>query len=157
MKRIILYALILILTLLLPVNRLDVAELRPVEVIYIYKENDRVVMETDTEDKGTGADAAQALADMRATSPAVIYLDTAEFLLIGEDAKEEAETLRSELKENVRLCEAAGQIDLPLAAKYLTVHGELPTFRSWNMDTRLPLIYTEKERLKILKKGEKIA
>ena len=157
MKRILLYVIVLALTLLAPVTRLDVAKLRPVEVIYIYKENGQVVLKTDTEDMGVGADAVQALADMRNTSPAVIYLDTAEFLLIGKNANEEAEKLRPELKKDVRLCEAVGEIDLPLAAKYLTVHGDLPTFRAWNADTRLPLIYTEKERIKILKKGEKSA
>lgn len=155
MKRIVLYILILVLTLMVPVNRLDVAKLRPVEVIYIYKMNDRVVIQTDTEDMGVGKDAAQALMDMRETSPAVIYLDTAEFLLVGENAKEEAEHLRTKLKDNVRLCEVLGTVDLQLAAKYLTVHGDLPTFRLWNKDTRLPRIYTENERIKMSKKDEK--
>ena len=157
MKRIILYLIILTLTLLVPVDQLDVAKLRPIEVIYVYKEENQVVLRTDTRDLGVGANAAQALADMRSTSPAVIYLDTAEFLLIGENAGAAAEELRGELKESVRLCAARGEIDLSLAAAYLAVHGDLPDFQVWNMDTRLPLIYTEKEMLKMSKNNEKTA
>ena len=144
------------LTLLAPVDRLDVAKLRPVEVIYIYQDEGNVVLQTDTRDRGEGTDPAQALADMRNTSPAVIYLDTAEFLLIGEGCAEYAEALRGELKEYVRLCQASGTVDLSLAAKYLAVHGDLPTFRAWKADTRLPLIYTEKEVIKMLKISEKV-
>ena len=156
MKRTVLYAVIGILTLLVPVKRLDVAKLRPVEVIYIYQADGRVVLETDTQDMGVGDSAAQALEDMRSTSPAVIYLDTAEFLLIGKDCEEHAEALRGELKESVRLCRVAGTPDLQLAAKYLSAHGDLPTFRAWKADTRLPRIHIEKEVIKKLKKGEKV-
>lgn len=157
MKRIGLYGLILLLALLAPVQRLDVAKLRPVEVIYVYRAQDQVVLQTDTGDLGIGSDALLALADMRKTSPAVIYLDTAEFLLIGEDAARDAEALRGELKDGIKVCRAVGELDLQLTARFLAVQEGLPALRSWNEDTRLPQIYTEKERIKMLKKNEKTA
>ena len=157
MKRTIIYLVIFALILLAPVDRLDVAKLRPVEVIYIYKEEDRVILQTDTGDMGYGPDAIQALADMRSKSPAVIYLDTAEFLLIGEGTSGAVETLRDQLKENVKVCGAKGHLDLSLIGEYLAVHGEFPALKTWNADTRLPLVYKEKEMLKMLKNIEKSA
>ena len=48
--RTVLYILIIILTFLAPVQRLDVAKLQPVEAIAIYTEQDTVIIKTDTEE-----------------------------------------------------------------------------------------------------------
>lgn len=141
--------LILGAVLLLPVERMDVSQLRPIEVIAVYKEDGAVILETDTEDVGRGADALAALEDMKQTSAAVIYLDTAEYLLISQDAAEEAEKLRDTLKESVQLCVAQQKIDLQEAAKYLPVHGELPKLRNWKPGQILPIIWLENERIKM--------
>ena len=141
--------LILGAVLLVPVNKVDVAQLRPIEVISIYKEGSTVVLETDTEDIGRGADVLAALQDMKQTSPAVIYLDTAEYLLIAENAVKEAEQLRGVLKEAVQLCMAQERINLQEAAKYLPVHGEFPKLRQWKAGDQLPVIGLENDRIKI--------
>lgn len=108
-----------------------------------------MVLETDTEDIGRGADALSALEDMKQTSPAVIYLDTAEYLLIAKNARNEAEQLRGVLKETVQLCVTQEKIDLQEAAKYLTVHGEFPKLRHWQAGDPLPVIGLENDRIKI--------
>lgn len=141
--------LILGAVLLVPVERVDVAQLRPIEVISIYKEDGTVILETDTEDIGRGVDALAALEDMKQTSPAVIYLDTAEYLLISQDAAEEAEQLRESLKESVQICVAQQKVNLQQAAKYLPVHGELPELRHWKPGQILPIIWLENERIKM--------
>lgn len=155
MKRLLAYALILALVWVIPVERLDVAQLRPVEVIAVYKENGQVKLATDTEDMGIGADAASALENMRQTSPAVIYLDTAEYLLIAPGAEEEAEFLRSQLKDSVKLCGAFPSVNIKEAAKYLPVHGNLPRMKQWQPGVALPILTEENGRMKMLKNNEK--
>ena len=61
MKRLLLYALIIGVVWAVPTEKTDVAKLRPVEVIAIYKSGDEVLMMTDTEDVGTGRTAEEAL------------------------------------------------------------------------------------------------
>lgn len=155
MRRLLLYALILALIWVIPIERLDVAQLRPIEVIAVYHNGSQVILATDTDDMGIGPDAAAALENMRQTSPAVIYLDTAEFLLIALGAEGEAERLRGELKNSVKLCKSAEPVALKDAAKYLPVHGDLPSLRQWQQGMELPVLSTENGRLKMLKNSEK--
>ena len=157
MKTLICYVLIIAAAISAPVEKADVAKLRPIEVIYIYKDADAVILKTDTEDVGIGADVENALQDMKLTSPAVIYLDTAEYLLLEKDTQEDAEALRSELKPSVRLCMCNKPIDLAEAAKYLGVHGNLPKMKEWKVDTELPLLSTFGDSLIFLKKVENSA
>lgn len=149
MKRLALYALILALVWILPIERTDVAQLRPVEVIAIYKEGDTVILATDMEDIGIGTDTASALENMRQTSSAVIYLDTAEYLLIGQNAEKDALALRDSLKGSMQLCMTAYNVDLKDAAKYLPVHGKLPNLRDWEAGQTLPVLQSENGRIKI--------
>ena len=98
---------------------MDVARLRPVEVIAIYKLDHGVAIATDTGDMGYGTDVAIALEDMRQTSPGVIYLDTAEYLLFNSEADGEVVRIRKELKKTIKLCHTTGGIDLGQAVKNL--------------------------------------
>lgn len=149
MKAWILYALILSATLFAPVKKADVAQLRPIEVIYIYKDADAVVLKTDTEDIGIGTDVETALQDMKLTSPARIYLDTAEYLLIGEGAQEDAMQLKGILKNSVQLCAAGAELELKEVAKYLPVHSDLPDFQDWEAGEKLPVLTIQNDRIKI--------
>lgn len=143
MKRLALYALILALVWIIPVERTDIAKLSPVEVIAVYQTKDSVELQTDTGDFGSGTDAISALENMRQTSSAVIYLDTAEFLLIGQGAEAATEELRKELKDSVKLCGMKDRIQLSDIAAYLEIHGSLPVLKQWNKNDVLPVL-TEK-------------
>jgi len=149
MKTIICYFAILAAALAMPAERADVAQLRPIEVIYIYKDADMVILKTDTDDVGIGTNVETALEDMKLTSPAVIYLDTAQYLLIGEGAQEEAKQLKGILKNTVQLCIATTDIDMKEAAQYLPVHGDLPEFRDWEAGEELPVLTLQNDRIKI--------
>ena len=161
MKRILCYTAILAIMLALPVEKADVGNLRPVQVVAIYKENNWFVMETDTEDKGYGGTPEQALQNLKDTSSGIIYLDTAEYLLLTKDTLDAAEELRQELKNSVRLCMTAKPVDLTEVAEYLSVHGNLPKLKAWGKDQELPvlsvfgdsLIFFEKSRKKFLTIG----
>ena len=155
MKRILLYIGILAALVLAPVKSADIGKLRPVQVVSVYKENSWVVMETDTDDKGYGGTALQALRNLKDTSNGIIYLDTADYLLITKDTVKAVEELRQELKTNVRLCMVTKSVDLIEASQYLSVHGGLPRLREWIEGEELPVLSTFKNSLTFLKKVEK--
>ena len=130
--RFIIYIVILLLLFLAPVQRVDVAKLLPIQAVAVYLDAGEVVLETDTEDKGSGKDASQALEELKNNAPAVVYSDTAEYLLVSQEAVSSVEQLRAYLKPSVKVCvcDAAGKVKD--AAKYLDVHGDLTELRHWN-------------------------
>lgn len=129
--RVVLYIVILALLFLAPVERLDVAKLEPVQTVAISTENAEVVLQTDTENTGRGADALGALQDLEDNTPGVIYLDTAEYLLVTEDAVSYVEQLRSRLKPSVKVSMWDGKGSVRDAARYLSVHGKQPKLSHW--------------------------
>jgi multisubunit Na+/H+ antiporter MnhE subunit len=147
MKRILLYILVLIALCFAPIKGANIGNLRPVEVVHIYKEENKVVIATDTGDFGLGQTGQAALANLIATTPGTIYLDTAEYLLFSEDAEDAVKELRDDLKKNVKVCIANGQVDLALAADFLPVHGKLPKLKSWNPGAKLPQLRSTEKRL----------
>ena len=157
MKRIIIYVGILAAMLVAPVERADVGKLRPVQAVAIYKENDWVIIETDTEDLGIGATAQQALQNLQDTTAGIIYLDTAEYLLLSKDAQETAEQLRGELKDTVELCLMEQKVDIKESAKFLAAHGKLPKLKHWQNGQELPSLTRFGDRITFLKKVENSA
>jgi len=119
------------LLFLAPVERLDVAKLEPVQTVAIYTDGGEVVLETDTQNMGRGADAKEALQDLEDNTPGVIYLDTAQYLLVTENAARYAEQLRGDLKPSVYVSMWDGKGEISNAARYLSVHGKLTKFRDW--------------------------
>lgn len=155
MKRVIWYIVILASVLAAPVKPMNVGELIPVRVVSVQEENGWVVIKTDTGNKGLGGTPKQALRNLKDTACGEIYLDTAEFLLLGEGGGDAAEELRGELRRRVRVCETANAVDLSQAAKFLSVHGSLPKLKDWKSGSELPVLSTFGESLIFLKKVEK--
>ena len=135
--RIVIYGVILLGLLLAPVRKLDIAELEPVEVVYLDKTADRILLSTDTGAQGRGSTMDAALEDMKQKTPAVIYLDTAEFLIVSENAVNELESVRYYVKDSVRLCVAENP-DMKTAARYLKTHGKVPALRQWDYGDIIP-------------------
>lgn len=154
MKRVLLYIMILTVLMVVPVQGNDVGKLRPVQAITFYKEGDDFVLETDTDDRGVGATPMDALANLKDTTPAVIYLDTAEFMLVSEDSQNDVEQLRSRLKNSVKLCLTEEYVEPKAAAEFLKVHSDLPKLKNWEYPEKLPRLGHFGERLKILPENE---
>ena len=157
MKRILIYILFLGAVMAAPVKPLEVAKLRPVQVVSIYKEGANVVIETDTQDKGIGATATLALQNMEDTSDGIIYLDTAEYLLFTSDAEDAVEELRQRFRRSVQLCVEDRAVSLENAAKFLGSHGTLPKLKNWKNGDPLPVLSGSKESYIFLKKVENSA
>ena len=136
--RILLYIGILALLLLAPIQRLDIAKLEPVQTVAISVSDGQVVLETDTKNKGQGATVQAAIEDLEKHTPGVIYLDTAQYLLITEEALQYAASVEPYLRRSVKVSLWDGQGSVEDAAKYLSVHSKLPTLRQWNQTKQMP-------------------
>lgn len=154
MKRILLYIVILGAMLFTPVEASDVGKLLPVQVVAVYSEKGHYIMRTDTQDMGVGETVEQALENMKDTAPGIIYLDTAEFLLLEEQTLQAAEELRPMLRDSVRLCLVEGKIDPGETALFLSAHGQLPQLKTWKPGADLPVLTMREKRLIFSKKTE---
>ena len=118
-----LYIIILAAVLFVPVTRLDIAKLEPVEAVAVYLEDGLVKLRTDCESMGVGETALEALQDLKEKALSVIYLDTAKFLLVGENAQQAAAELGQYLRDNIKICAYSGG-DVKAEAKYFSTHEE---------------------------------
>lgn len=119
--RMLLYILIIILACLAPVQRLDIAKLQPIEAVAVRKEANEIILLTDTEDTGKGKTVPEALQNLKDTTPAVIYLDTAEYLLVASGAEGAGEDLKFYLKPSIKVREYTGG-EVKEEVKYLDAH-----------------------------------
>lgn len=140
MKRIVLYCLILGGLLVVPVEKLDVGDLEPVQAVWAYLEDGELVLETDTKDKGSGQGVDGALADLEEHCKGIIYLDTAEFLLVEEAATAQIPELGKYLKGSVMVCQWDGHGEVKDAAKYMAAHEKGCKLKDWNGDVKLPVL-----------------
>ena len=122
MKKI-LYGILLLASFFAPVHRLDIAKLLPVEAVAIYLDEGQIVLETDTKDQGRGLTVEAALENLKKNTTEIVYLDTARYLLIAENAKEQAQELMRYLKPSVKTGAYAGT-GVKEEAKYLDAHSE---------------------------------
>lgn len=137
MMRVFTYVVILAALIAAPVDRLDVAQLEPVEVVYVSQNGNTVTIATDTGARGEGESLALALAELHETTPAVVYLDTAQYLLFDSESSIQIEQLRECLKGNVRIC-LAETVNFEDLVKYLHNHGQLPRLDDWQPGEPLP-------------------
>ena len=153
-KRILLYAIILIALLAAPVESMNVGELIPIEAVSIYKEAGTFIMETDTGNSGKGETVALALQNLKDTASGRIYLDTARYLLVMGDAQEEVQQLRPLLRRSVKLAVMGQPVEMESVAKFLDAHDGLPKLKHWKYDIELPVLSGGKDSFIFLKKVE---
>ena len=103
-------------------TRLDIAKLQPIEAVAIYIEQDSVIVKTDMESIGVGKTAMEAVENLKDATPAVVYLDTADYLLVGEGAGAAAQEILPLLRRSVRTGIYRGG-DVKEEARFLDVHG----------------------------------
>lgn len=147
MKRFLIYAAAIVALMWAPIESADIGQLHPVEVVLIYREENTVVIATDTGDVGKGDNGILALENLKATTSGNIYLDTAAYLLITEGMEDVIQELRPAFKRSVQVCMAEKGVDPAAAAKFLPVHATLPKLRTWNPGTELPYLKVFYDRL----------
>lgn len=105
----------------LPHPARDISRLDPVQVVYLYMEEGRLHMETDTGDHGSGPDLSSAAGQMKAEADAELFLDTAEYLILSPEVPVTSDFFRL-LRPGCRVCIVEGTPDLAAAAQYLAIH-----------------------------------
>ena len=118
-----LYALLLGSLFFVTLDRVRISQLQPVAAVAVWDEEGRVVMQTDSESRGEGESVAGAVEDLKRNASAVVYLDTAKYLLISESALHHTDELRMYLKESVKVCVTDNFEDIAGLVQYLNVHG----------------------------------
>ncbi len=119
--RTLLYCIILAGILIFPVKKEDIGDLEPIQAVWMSVENDTVFLQTDTGDSGAGDTVAAAIEEMKHNSEGVVYLDTAQYLLVSENAADKIEEIMMHLKSSVKICLWEGS-DVEAAARYMQSH-----------------------------------
>ena len=149
MKRSFLYMLVLAVILVLPARSTDVGKLRPVQTVAVYRNQESCIIKTDTEDIGNGTTIIEALEDLKSTTPAVLYLDTAQYLLVND--KTLIEELRPYLKRSVCLYGFIGDPPMETVSKYLSAQPDSVKLGKWKDGEIVPVLDCTKDRIKMLK------
>lgn len=105
----------------LPHPARDIAKLEPVRVVYLYMDQGRLCIETDTADYGSGRNLTEATDDLRTRADAEIFLDTAEFLLLSPEVTISPD-FYTHLRPACKVCYTEMAPDLEAAAEYLAAH-----------------------------------
>ena len=114
----------------------DVAQLRPVEVVSVSLVENQVQIEIDTGDKGLGTDLQTAIRNLRDTAPAEVFLETAEYLLIGSDCEALLPELMGQLRLSCRVCRLEGEFLPEQVGQYLNIHQPATTLRQYRAGLR---------------------
>ena len=99
----------------------DVGKLSPVQVVLV-RNSEQVVLLTDTKEQGTGEDVASAVINMKQTSAAEVFLDTADYLLIEPGAQVWITQLQEYLRPSCNICYVTGDADPEQAGLFLQLH-----------------------------------
>lgn len=127
----IIYLLILSLVFVAPIQKVDVAELLPIRAVALYVDGERIVLETDTGYKGSGTTVQGALDSLKKAAPAVVYLDTAEYLLVAPGTEPLLGELTDVLRSSVEVSISDGKDRVAEVAEYLDVHGKTTKLHQW--------------------------
>lgn len=127
----------------------DVAKLQPVEVVYVARMDHQVQIKTDTGDRGMGENLQTAIANMQATAPAEIFLETAEYLLV--DAEDLLGELMEVLRPSCRVCILKGDLELERVGAYLRIHQPGVTLRKYRAGmTDLQILKVTEGRMELV-------
>ena len=140
MKRVILYIIVLLIALCIPVDRTDISNLEPIQAVWVSQENGEYIITTDTEDVGVGESIQQAIAEMKNKSEKIIYLDTAQYLLVNENSTAAINEITNHLKQRVRAGIWNGDGELARAARYMHTHRVGIKLKDYLPGSKLPVI-----------------
>ena len=147
MKRIWIYGILLAAALAAPTERNDLEKLHPVEVVSLYMEEIQIVVETDTGAKGKGETVEQALRNMKETTAGIVFLDTADYLLVSRETEELIADVRPYLKAGARVCKTQGSVKVEEAAAFLANHTPEIILGKWEKGKKLAVLSIKDDRM----------
>ena len=122
----IIYICILAALFFVPLERVNISNLLPIEALSIDVEDDNIVIETDTGDIGIGKSVLGAIENLKDNTSAIVYLDTVKYLIVSTDATAYVTDLAKQIRRGVEVYtgDVIGSVQDALA--YLKAHRELP-------------------------------
>lgn len=134
-----------------PFQGTDVAELNPVELIRVSRDNGYILVETDGGDVGVGADIASAFTDLKRKASGEIFLETADYLLIDPELSEQISEVGKYLRPACAVCLELGKADLEKAAAFLGTHRpEVSVLDIRAGETKYPALMVWEERMQLV-------
>lgn len=118
----------------IPFRGTDIAELAPVEVVWLSQSGGRVHLETDTGDMGEGENVQAALNDMKAAAPGAVFLDTADFLIVEQGGEELLTQVYDVLRPTCMVCISKKMPDMEAAAEFLAAHEPELSLRQYRVE-----------------------
>lgn len=112
-----------------PFHGTDIAQLAPVEVVWLTESGGRVYLETDTGDMGWGENVQAALMDMKAVAPGSVFLETADYLIVQKGSEALLEQVYNVLRPSCMVCVAEKMPDMEAAAAFFAAHEPEVTLR----------------------------
>ena len=146
------YAGLVAAALMLPARPVQLGKMKPVEVVQMTGAAGLITLETDTGDTGAGETVLQALTDLKETARGIVYLDTAAYLLVSEDAGQLIPELEPHLKSGIYIVQVSGEVELEKAAEFLEVHKPSVQLKEWSQELKLEEIRQEKEKMILVEK-----
>lgn len=126
----------------------DIAKLQPVEVFRVQKEGNMIFVELDTGDSGKGATLEAALQDLKDSTPGKVFLETAEYLLINDEAEALLGSLAAYLRPACGVCLNDGAAKLEEVAEFLGAHEPGLTLQEYRAgDHSLQKLIVREERM----------
>lgn len=129
----------------------DVGKLQPVQVVRISSAGGQVIIETDTGNFGIGDTLKNAFENLKKTSSAQVFLDTADYLIIGKNCKELLPALMGYFRPACAVCLEQGAPDMELVGTFLEYHKPKLTLMHYQAGERkLPVLQTREGRMELV-------
>lgn len=138
MRRMIVYLGILAAVLWAGDPGTDIGMLIPVETLFIQKQGETIVIQTDSADTGAGDTMKQAAENLKEKAHGIIYLDTADYLILNGEAEALLPQLQNNRKQEVVLCKADEKIDVQKVTPFLRTHRPQLELSDWRAGMTLP-------------------
>ena len=134
MKRCFIYAAALALVIWSPFGGMDIGKLSPVETVWMEQRGDGVYLQTETGEAGCGRNAQEALENVRSGSSGIVFLETADYLILKAGCESLLEQLADVLRPSCMICTANQMPDLQTATAFLSTHEPNLTHRQWQAE-----------------------
>lgn len=141
-------AVVLPLAVFAPFRESDIAQLKPIELVYIQCSAEGVRVETDTGDFGMGPDLNAAFVDLKACANGDVFLETADYLLVSPEGAVLLPQLAEYLRPACQVCVIVGNVDLEKTAEWLAAHKPDITLLDYHIRPQaLPVCVAEEGRM----------
>ena len=129
MKKLLWVCLVIVL-MYAPVKKVDISQLEAIETIVLTLTEDAVVLQTDTGAVGRGVNIENALENLELSTNNVIYINTARYLLVSDEALPWVEGIRPYVPGDILLGEYGGG-DIVEETKYMANHCKMTKLSAW--------------------------